>query len=127
MIAPVSDDVRDREIAELRADVAALTQRVARLEAAAHPRESQRAARAALLPVLAVSVQDRLFTAVEVMAHAAVDPKLAHALDAAGITSARSLGHLLRRAERRTLGPVHIWRHDERERDGIIWRCELCP
>jgi hypothetical protein len=120
---PVSDDVRDREIAELRADVAALTQRVARLEAVAPTGPSRpRAARAALLPVIAASVRDLAFTAAEVIAHATVDARLERALAAAGIRNARQLGHYLRRAEQRTLGPVRV-ENIGAERDGVIWRC----
>lgn len=129
---PMVDDAQAHEIAELRAEIAALRaaqaadraelrERVARLEAAAPPRPS-RAARAALLPVLAMSVQARAFTAVEVVAHAAVDARLADALAAAGIRNARQLGHYLARAERRKLGPVDVVRIGS-ERDGAIWRC----
>jgi hypothetical protein len=60
------------------------------------------------------------------MIHAGVDHRLAAQLAAAGISNARQLGHYLRRAERRPLGPVRIERIGD-ERDGAIWRCLPCP
>jgi hypothetical protein len=125
-------EVQHPEIAELRVEIAELRARVARLETRrehaldAQRGVSRRAARAELLPVLAVSVQDRAFTAVEVLEHAAVDLRLELALAAAGIRNARSLGHLLARVERHPLGPVRVVRIGD-ERDGAIWRCVPCP
>jgi len=85
----------------------------------------RRRSRVVLLAVIATAVQGRMFNAAEIVAHARINPVLAQALAAAGITTARSLGHYLRQGEGRAAGPVRVRRIGE-DRDGLIWQCEFC-
>lgn len=87
-------------------------------------RGRRRPSRAHLLAAIATAVEERLFTAAEVLRHAEVNATLARALDAAEIATARSLGKYLRRIEGRTIDGVRVDRIGE-DRDGMIWRCEF--
>jgi hypothetical protein len=82
----------------------------------------RRPSRAALLPILAATVRDRAFNAVEVINHAEVDPVLRAALDRAGLETPQQLGKVLRAWEAR---PVRGHRLERlgRDSDGVIWRC----
>jgi hypothetical protein len=66
-------------------------------------------------------VADAIFSSGEVVAHAAVAPKLAAALEGADITSPRSLGKLFRRVEGVAIEGVLLERVGE-DRAGLLWR-----
>lgn len=123
-----ADDFSSREIAELRAELAALQQRVARLEqyASADTDAQRRAARAALPSLIASSAQGLAFTAAEVLKHRSSDERLTRALDAAGIRSARQLGRYLRSIAGQVLGHVCVERVGT-DREGIVWLCKFAP
>ena len=104
-------------VAELRDLVEELRDRVATLEARYGPRDQ---AEAAVPPAVARSVGGRRFTSAELFAHAAVDPDLAAALEAADVTSPRELGRLLARLEVQPSALVAIVRVAE-SRGCVIW------
>jgi hypothetical protein len=92
-----------RELAELRA-------RVESLEAAALPDDRW-------LPIVARSVGDHVFSARELVAHAATDPDLRRAV--AG-QSVRQIGARLKRIARSPV-PGFALRAETRDADGCIW------
>lgn len=109
-------------IAAVRADLAALTDRVTRLEArtGSGPRG---AADVRLLVAIAESAGDRGFGAAELLRHSQVDARLARALAAAFIESPRELGHRLRRLEGRPCAGLVLQREGS-DRAGLVWRVQ---
>ncbi|MBB3020664.1 hypothetical protein FHR70_003750 [Microvirga lupini] len=80
---------------------------------------------AALLDAIASAVGARVFTASELadFAEAAPPEKLLTALHAAGGTSPRKVGKLLRRMEKQELAGWRVLQVGS-DRDGIIWKVE---
>ena len=74
-----------------------------------------------LLAVITTVVEDRAFCAVELLHHATVDQRLHQALMQAEIHTAKQLGRILARIEKR---PVPGWRLERLtiEHDGGVWR-----
>jgi hypothetical protein len=97
----------------LRAELAALTTRIAALERVVRGPQ--------LLHALAAAVEDRAFSAAEVIAHARLDPGLATALETSHIHTARSLGQYLWVASEHPMGPIRVTRLGV-DRDGVTWR-----
>src|SRR4051812_22883033 len=89
---PTSDPIVDL-LRALLAEVKALRADLAQRSTAKVFREGTLISDARLLTTIAASVQGHPFSAGELLAHAAVDADLAHALQ--GITSARQLGKRL--------------------------------
>lgn len=134
----------DRALAALRADVAALRDRVAILEAsAARPAITSRGspfgesvgilARGsaddspfgddrdrAFLATIAAAVGDHAFSAAELLAHARTDLALAEALKD---STPRHVGKRLHALAGRQSGDVELVRVG-RDRDGVIWACK---
>jgi hypothetical protein len=79
----------------------------------------------ALLLALAEAVGDRQFTSAQLMAHAAVDPALHEALEAADVTSTKELGCLCRRLEGISIRGVRLARAGD-QRGGVLWRLLVC-
>ena len=79
-----------------------------------------------LIEAIKESFRDRTFTSGNVITLAQADAALAAALASADITSARELGHLLRRLEGVAIRGLLIERAPGASRFGILWRCELC-
>ena len=79
------------------------------------------------LPLAVIeAVRDRPFTSAQLLAHAEADENLGAAITACDVTNARELGKLLRRLEGLDLHGVRLERVDERHRDGIVWRVQVC-
>ena len=94
-----------RELRQLRRDVSRL----------APPRSD-----GAVLAAIAAAVDTRVFSAHELIAHAAIDPALAAALSEAGLASAHDVGTWLRGVAGRAIGGIHVARVARDER-GTVW------
>jgi hypothetical protein len=99
-----------------------LADAIARLETQLDDLRAQAAD--ALIVAIVQVVGHRIFNAREVAAHAALDPHLREALDTAGVTCGRSIGHFLRRHDGRLVSGVRIVRLGD-DRDGAVWTCEF--
>lgn len=100
---------------------------IARLEEqlAAKRREKADRTDAAFLLVLArVVPAGVVFSAAEVLAHAALDRELAAAI---GPMTARALGHYLRSLARRSGAGIVLQRCDDRNNRGCIWSIAITP
>jgi hypothetical protein len=82
-----------------------------------------RAADALVVAIVLVG-EHHIFNAREVLVHAAIDLHLREALDTAGVTSCRSLGHFLRRHDGRSVSGVRIVRAWN-DYEGAIWIAEF--
>lgn len=101
--------------------LAAIEQRLARVEAivaASGPRDE---ADAALLHVLCDCTRDHAFTASEVLTHARLAPRLAAALENADIDGTIQLGLLLRRLVGATVDELLLVATPTRTRDGRVY------
>lgn len=108
------------EFRELRATVADLMARVARLER--QQRGPRDGADVELLVALARSVGASKFTAHELVAHSAlVDADLGAALEAADLTTAKELGQWCRRVADTPIGGFVLVR-GRRRRGGFRWQ-----
>lgn len=108
-------------LAALRADVAALRDRVARLEQGRRRGPIDPAAEVRLLSAIATAAAGRVFTCGELIAHASVDPDLAHAI---GARSSRRLGKWLRSLNGRAVGGYRIVRIG-RDQAGSLWTVQV--
>jgi hypothetical protein len=116
--APLPDDYAD-----VRAELAALRDRVAALESRFGPRdESERQ----VLLAIAAAVGSRRFSSQDLMAHAEVDAALAAALESADIVTVRECGKLLSRLAVRPIGGFLLTRVDT-SRAGLIWSVQVLP
>jgi hypothetical protein len=116
---------RTDDQAELRAQLAALQQRVGALEARLAPRGPRDRHDVALVHSIAVSVGGLNFSAAALWRRRAVDPALAAAIRACDLDNAKQLGKLLRRMEGRDVGGLTCVRLGA-ERDGVVWTLREC-
>ena len=104
-----------------------LDDRIAALEAELVALKREKADRedAAFLLVLArVIPAGVVFSAAEVLAHAALDRELAQAI---GPMKAKSLGHYLRSLAKRPKVGIVLQRADDRNNRGCIWSIAIAP
>jgi hypothetical protein len=102
----------------LEAEIAALRDRVTRLEGRQRVRDERHVA---ALVALAASTRQLTFTAVSALEHArAVDPELLAALQAAGVDTPRTLGRWLRTVQRTPIAGLRVERQGTNG-DGALW------
>ncbi len=116
--APRIDHEAIDAVQQLRAEMHALTARVAGLEARGGARD---AAETLVLPAIASAIGARRFTSVDLLAHARVDPALADAIEAADVTNPREMGKLLARLETQPIAGLRLERVGG-ARVGVVWR-----
>jgi hypothetical protein len=126
-LAAISLSMDNKERAERPGDTptATLAQRIADLEQqlAALRREQRDRADAEFVAALAKYHGRAIFSAEDVIAHAAVDPDLREVIPPE--TRAMSLGQRLKRLAGRRIGAFTLWRCDGRDGRGCIWEIEI--
>jgi hypothetical protein len=125
MLAPAPHDGVVQRIAELETRLEAVTARLTALESMHIPRDN---GDSALLHVLASEIGERSFTAIDLLRHAALKPRLHAALIGADLTNAREIGCWLRRRLISERGPAAGLRIELAKRTGgrRFWRVCLC-
>jgi hypothetical protein len=121
--APTGDDAL---IEQLRADVADLRLRVARLEAARARRDARRDAR--LLAAIGDAMpREHVFDCAQLLKHAQdACPTLRRALLRAGLHTPQQLGKRLQRLQGRDLGGLRLERLGA-DKAGAIWTVRVIP
>jgi hypothetical protein len=111
---------RDALMLELLAAMRAVLGELAAMRPAKHAHASAAADTTLVASIVAVA-GERVFTAGELIEHAAVDAELCEALAAVGARNAKRLGKALRRMDGVDLGGWRIERVGQ-DRTGALWR-----